>query len=141
MTRSPRAVPWEIALPWAVVIISQTAGAVPVRDDRGRGSACAKAVAGSTSRGVGTSVTARTPNACAWSGAGWRRGGRPNGVRMMPPKPRTPRSNVRAVGVLPLRRKHRTPPRLRWRVVTQQKLFCRRCRCPSASDPGVMNRL
>ena len=77
-------------------MISQTAAAVPVRDDRGRGSACAKAVAASTSRGVGTSVTARTPNACAWSGAGWRRGGRPSGVRTMRPKPSTPRSNVRA---------------------------------------------
>ena len=96
MTRSPRAVPWEIALPWAVVMISQAAAAGPVRDDRGRGFVCAKAVAARTSRGVGTSVTARTPNACAWSDAGWRRGGRPNGVSTMRPKPRTPTSNVRA---------------------------------------------
>ncbi len=63
--RSPRAVPWEKTLPWAAVMISQSAAAVPVRDDRGRGSACAKAVDASTSRGVGTSVTARIPNACA----------------------------------------------------------------------------
>ena len=63
----------------------------PVRDDRGRGSACAKAVDASTSRGVGISVTARTPNACGWSGAGRRRGGRPNGARTRRSKPSMPR--------------------------------------------------
>jgi hypothetical protein len=140
MTRSPRAVPWEIALPWAVVMISQTATAVPVGDDRGPESACAKAVAADTSRGVGTSVTARTPNVCAYSGAGRRRGGRPDGVRRMRPKPSTPRRNVRAVGASYLRRKHRRSPRLRQRVVTQQKFCCRRCRRPCVTGPGAMNR-
>jgi len=76
-------------------MISPTAVAVAVRDDHGRGSACAKAVGASTRRSVGTSVTARIPNACAWSGAGRRPGGRPNGVRTMPPKPSTPRPNAR----------------------------------------------
>jgi hypothetical protein len=137
MTRSPRAVPWEIALPWAVVMISQAAAAGPVRDDRGRGFVCARGVAAGTSRGVGTSVTARTPNACAWSDAGWRRGGRPTGARMMPPKPSTPRRNVRAVAASHLRRKHRRSPRLRWRVVTQQKFCCRR---PCATAQAAMNR-
>ena len=60
MVRSPRAVPWETALPWAAVIISQTVAA-----DRGREFVCAKDVDKSTSRGVGTSVTAWTRNACA----------------------------------------------------------------------------
>ena len=60
MVRSPRAVPWERALPWAAVIISQTVAA-----DRGREFVCAKDVDKSTSRGVGTSVTAWTRNACA----------------------------------------------------------------------------
>jgi len=60
--RSPRAVPWENTLPWAVVMISQTV----VPDDRGCASVCAKAVDASTSRSVGTSITAKTPNACVW---------------------------------------------------------------------------
>jgi hypothetical protein len=118
-------------------MISQTVAAVTVRDGRGRGSACAEAVAASTSRGVGTSVTARTPNACAWSGAGWRRGGRPSGVRTMRPKPSTPRSNVRAGDASHLRRKHRRSPNLRRRVVTQQTFCCRR---PCATGQGAMNR-
>jgi hypothetical protein len=44
-------------------MISQNAVAVPVRDDRSRGCAYAKAVAVDIRRGVGTSVTAETPNA------------------------------------------------------------------------------
>ena len=107
------------------------------RDDRGRGSACAKAVDASTSRGVGTSVTARTPNACVWSGAGRRRSGRPNGVRTMRPKPSTPRPNVRAVSAPHLRPNPRRLPRLRRRVVTQQKFFRR---LPCAIGRGAMNR-
>ena len=106
---------------------------MPVRDDRGRGCACAKAVDASTSRGVGTSVTARTPNACAWSGAGRRPSGRPNGVRTMRSKSSTPRRNVRAVDASHLRRNHRKPRSLRRRVVTQQKFFCR---LPLCDRPG-----
>src|SRR5476649_2539412 len=64
LARSPRAVPCESALPWAVVMISQTA----VADDCGRASACAKAVDANTNRGVGISITAKTPNACGWCG-------------------------------------------------------------------------
>jgi hypothetical protein len=80
MARSPRAVPWESKLPWAAFMINQTAVPVPGRDDRGCGSVCAKAVGATTNPGVPTSVTARTPNACASSAAGRRRGGRPGGV-------------------------------------------------------------
>lgn len=104
------------------MVIHKTA-AVPVRDDRGRGSACAKAADVSTSRGVGTSVTAKTPNAGGWSGAGRRRGGRPDGARTRPPKPNTPRPNVRAVSAARLRRKHRRTLPLRLRVVTSKNYF------------------
>jgi hypothetical protein len=125
LARSPRADPWETALPWAVVMISQTAAAVSVYVNRGRGFACAKAVSTSTRRGVGISVTARTPNAGAWCGAGRRPSGRPNGARTTPSKLSTPRRNGRAVGAPPLRHNRRRSPKLRRRVVTQQKFFCR----------------
>jgi len=106
----------------------QTAGA-----DRGRGFVCAKAVGGRTSRGVGTSVTARIPNACVWCGAGKRRGGKPGSARTTRSKPSTPRQNVRAVSVPYLRRKPQRTPRLQRRVVTQQiflsPLLCDRPGC------------
>jgi hypothetical protein len=123
-------------LPWAAVMVIHSAATVPVRDGRGRGSACAKAVGTSTSRGVGTSVTARTPTVGGWSGAGKRRGGRRDDARTMPPKPSTPRRRLRAVSVPQLRHKHRRIPQLRLRVVTQQKFCCRR---PCATGRGAMN--
>ena len=95
-TRSPRAVPWEIALPWVTVMISQNAVAAPVRAARGRGSASAKVVGASTSHGVGTSVTARMPTASVRSVAGRRPGGRLDGVWRQRPKPRMPRRSVGA---------------------------------------------
>jgi len=104
-------------------MIAQTAASVPVRDDRGRGSACAKAVGVSISRGVGISGTARIPNASAWSDAGKRRGGKPNGVKTMQSKPDTPRHNARAASVPHLRHKPRRSIRLQSRVVTQQIFF------------------
>jgi hypothetical protein len=134
LARSPRAVPWEKALPWAIIMISQNANA----DDRGRASVCAKAVDASTSHDPGTSVIAKTPNACVWSGAGKRRSGRPNGVRTMPLKPSMPRQNVRAVSAPHLRHKRRRLVRLWRRVVTQQKFF-HRLLC--ATGRGAMNRL
>lgn len=131
----PRAVPWESNLPWAAVIISQMAAAVG--DDRGRGSACAKAVGARTRRSAGTSVTAKTPSACAWSGAGRRPNVRPNGARMMRSKPSTPRRNGRAVSVPSLRHNRRRSLTLRRPVVTQQKLFFRLL---CATGRGAMNR-
>ena len=77
-------------------MISQTAVTSIVRGDRGHASACAKAVGAAISRGVGTSGTARIPNAYAWYGAGRQHSGRPDGARMIAPKPNTPRRNVRA---------------------------------------------
>src|ERR1700734_3314749 len=76
LAHSPRAVPWENTLPWASVMISQTA----VAADREREFVCAKDVDKSTSRSVGISVIVRTPNACVWCGAGRQRGGKPSGV-------------------------------------------------------------
>jgi hypothetical protein len=134
--RSPRAVPWEVALPWAAIMVIPRTAAVPGRDDRGRGSACAKVVAARTSRGVGTSVTVKTPNAGGCSVAGRRRGGRPDAARTLPPKPSTPRRSGRAVSASAVHRKHRRTLRLRRRVVTQQKLFCR---LPCATGRGAMN--
>src|SRR5439155_24239356 len=90
-TRSPRAVPWEIALPWVTVMIIQNAVAAPVRAARGRGSACAKVVGASTSHGVGTSATARMPTAYVRCVDGRRPGGRLDGVSRQRPKPRMPR--------------------------------------------------
>jgi len=119
-------------------MIIQSAAALPVRDDRGRGCACAKAVDASTNRDARTSVTARSPNVCVCCGAGRRRGGRPNGVRTMRSKPSMPRPNVRAVSAPHLRPKLQRPLRLRRRVVTQQKFFRR---LPCATGRGAMSRL
>ena len=132
LARSPRAVPWENALPWAIVMISQTV----VADDHGRASACAKAVDASTNRGVGISITAKIPNACGWCGVGRRRSGRPNGARTRPPNPSMPRPNVRAVSASLLHHKRRSPLRLRQSVVTQQKFFRR---LPCATGRGAMS--
>ena len=133
LARSPRAVPWENTLPWAVVMISQTA----VADDRGHASACAKAVDASTSRGVGISITAKTPNACGWCGVGRRRSGRPKGARTRPSKHSTPRPNACAVNASLLRHKRRSRLRLGRRVVTQQEFFRR---LPCATGRGAMSR-
>jgi hypothetical protein len=110
-------------LPWVVVMVVQIAAIVPGRDDRGPGFACAKAVGKSTCRGVGTNITARTPNACGRFGAGKQPSGKPGGARMKPSKPSTPRPSGRAVSALPLRRNHQSLPWLRRRVVTQQNFF------------------
>ena len=136
--RFPRAVPWENALPWATAIVSQSAAAVPVRDDRGRASACARAVDASTNRGARISITAKILNACAWCGVGRRRSDRPSGARTRRPNCSMPRPNVCAVSAPHLRHKRRSRPRLRRRVVTQQKYFRRR---PCATGRGAMSRL
>jgi hypothetical protein len=91
--------------------------------DRGHDFVCAKAVGGATSRGVGTNVIARMPNACVCSGAGRRRGGKRGGARTRPSKPSMPRPNVRAVSGPPLRHKPQRTARLQQRVVTQQIFF------------------
>jgi len=104
-------------------MLVQNAAAVPVRDDRGHESACAKAVGTSTSHGVGTSVTVRTPNVGGWSVAGRRRDGKPDAAKTTLPKPSTPRRNVRAVSAPHLCRKPRITLKLRRHVVTQQKFF------------------
>jgi len=109
-----------------------------VADDRGRESACAKAVEASTNLGVGISITAKIPNACGWCGVGRRRSGRPNDGRTMRPKPSTPRPNVRAVSASLLRHKRRSRLRLGRRVVTQQEFFRQ---LPCATGRGAMSRL
>jgi hypothetical protein len=144
-SNSPRAVPWEFALPWNGVILRQSA--VPVRGDRGRGCVCARAVGTGTSHGVGTSVTARTRNASGNSAAGRRRSGRRNGARMTVSKPSTRQRNVNGVSVRAVKvragsarkfqRKHRTRSKLRQRVVTQQKFFVDpMCARPGCYEPA-----
>jgi hypothetical protein len=137
---SPRAVPWEFALPWNVAILHQSV--LLVRDDRGLGCACARAVGAGISHGVGTSVTVRTRNACGNSAVGRRRSARPAGVRTMPSRPSTPRRSVcavrmRAVSVPEFRRKPQISPRLGRRVVTQQKFFAHPlCERPGCYEPA-----
>jgi hypothetical protein len=118
-------------------MLSQSAVIVPERDDRGRGSACAKAAAARTSRGAGTSVTARIPSAAVCSASGRRRSDRPADAREQRPRRSTPKHNVRAGSVPSLCRNQHRPRRMRRRVVTQQKLFRRR---PAAVGQVAMNR-
>jgi hypothetical protein len=55
----------------------------------------------------------------------------------MPPKPSTPRRNARAVSVPASRRKQRRSPKLRRRVVTQQKFFAHPlCARPGCYEPA-----
>jgi hypothetical protein len=136
-SNSPRAVPWEFTLPWNTASLRQSAAALPVRGDHGLGYVCARAVGARTSRGVGTSVTARIRNAYDNSAAGRRRSGRLADARTMPSKPSTPLLSVRAVSmravsVPPFRHKQCRSPRLRRRVVTQQKFFAQ----PLCGRPG-----
>ena len=65
-----------------------------VAADRGREFVCARGVDKSTSRGVGTSVIARTLNACVCCCAGRRPSGKPDAVRMKRSKSSTPRLSV-----------------------------------------------
>jgi len=91
----------------------------------------------SSSRDVGTSATARIPNACVPCAAGKRPSVRRNGVPMKRSNPNMLPPSVRADGVPPFRPNHPGLLKLRRRVVTQQKLFRRG---PSATGPGAMNR-
>jgi hypothetical protein len=136
--RSPRAVPWETTLPWVTLILLPKTTARPGRADHDRAVACAKAVVACTSLCVGTSGTARIPNACARFAAGRPPSARPDDVSTQRPKPSMPPRNVRAVNVDPLHPIPRTLLKLRRRVVTQQ-IFFRRNRC--ATGPAAMNRL
>jgi hypothetical protein len=87
------------------------------------GSACAKGVAERTSHDAGISATARTPIVSARSGAGKRRGGRPDIASPLRPKHATPRPNARAASGPKRRPKRLRNQRLRHRVVTQQDFF------------------
>ena len=114
-------------------MISQTL----VAADRGREFVCARGVDKSTSRGVGTSVIARTPNACVCSGAGRRPSGKPDGVRMKRSKSSTPRLSVRAVSVPYLRRNHPSLSEVAAAHGHAAKIF-RRLFC--ATGQGAMRR-
>ena len=72
----PELFPWEKHLPWAPVRVRESTAVRPEGADRARGFAYAKAVGVSTSRGVGTSATARIRTASGRSDAGRRRSGR-----------------------------------------------------------------
>lgn len=66
---------------------------------RDRGSACVRGADADTRPGVGTSATAKIPNACGWSGVGRPLDARPSGVRRRRLKPGTPRISGRGGGV------------------------------------------
>jgi hypothetical protein len=122
-------------------MLVQNAAAVPGRDDRGLGFACAKAVAKSTCPGARTNFTAKIPNASAKSGAGRRPSGKPSGARMKRSKPSMPRQNARAVRTPHLRHNHPVLPSLRPRVVTQQKFFAHvLCDRPGCYEPPPRTR-
>lgn len=134
-THSPRAVPWEFALPWNVTILHQSA--VPVRDDRRHECACARVAAASISHAVGTSVTAKSLNVFGRSAAGRRHSGRCDGDSTTLSEPSTPRHNVRAGNVPEFRRKPHRGRQLRRRVVTQQKFFVQPlCARPGCYEPA-----
>jgi len=126
--------PWERTLPWAVVIISQTAAVV---GDHVRGFVCAKAVDAGTRRSVGTSVIVRIPSACVWCGAGRLPNARPSVAKTRRPKLSMPRPSKRAADEPHLRHNPLTKPKLRLRVVTQQQFFRR---LPFAIGPAVIRR-
>ena len=110
---------------------------VGVRDNRGRGAVCARAVDAPTRHGVGTSVTAKTPNACVWSDAGKRRDARPTDARTRPPKPSTPRPNGRAADAAVLHNLHHKQ-RLQRRVGHAANIFCPPplCARPGCYEPS-----
>lgn len=105
-------------LPWTPATLIESVAVVPDRDVLACGSACARAVAASTSRGVGTSVTARILNANARFAAGRRRSGRPDGDGTPLPRLSTPRRSASAVSVPSPSPKYRLTPMLLRRVVT-----------------------
>ena len=115
-TSSPSFSLGRLSLPWAPTTLRESTAVEPEGADRARGSACAKGADASTSRGLGTSATARSRNASGRSAAGRRRGGRPSIARTPRPKPATPRPNARAAsGPRPrprlVQRPEVTPPR------------------------------
>ena len=95
----------------------------PEGGDRVRGSACAKGAAASTSRGAGTNATARIPNVSGRSVSGRRHGDRPSIATATRPKPDMLRPRKRAASEPSPRHRPWKAPKLRRRVVTQQKLF------------------
>lgn len=119
----PELFPWERHLPWAHVRVRKSAAVRPEGADRVHGFASAKGAGASTSRGGGTSATARIHTASGRSDAGRRRSARPDIARMPMSKPGTPRPSARAVSGPSPRLRLLRAQNLRRRVVTQQKLF------------------
>ena len=110
-------------LPWALVRVRESVAVRPEGGDRVRGSACARGVAASTSRGAGTNATARIPNVSGRSVSGRRHGDRPSIATATRPKPDMLRPRKRAASEPSPRHRPWKAPKLRRRVVTQQKLF------------------
>ena len=95
---------------------------VAVVGGRDRGNACVRGADADTRPGVGTSATAKIPNACGWSGVGRPLGARPSGVRRRRLKPDTPRISGRGGGVPSPRHNPRKNLTFERRVVTQKSL-------------------
>jgi hypothetical protein len=84
------------SLPWAPSTLRESTAVWPEGAIRALGPACATGAGASTSRGDGTSDTARGRKVSARSASGRRRGGRPNTTRLPRPKPGTPRPSAHA---------------------------------------------
>ena len=87
----PELFPWELPLPWAPFTVPKATAVCRERGDLAREFACAKDADASTSRGAGTSATARTRNACGKSAAGRRLAARLNVARTLASKCGMPR--------------------------------------------------
>jgi hypothetical protein len=119
----PELFPWELPLPWAPFTVRNATAVCPEPGDPARGSVCAKDAHASTSRGAGTSATARIRNASRRLSAGRRLAARRNVARTPASKPsmlRLKKSAVTAPRPRPRPLRTRT---LRPRVVTQPKFF------------------
>ena len=112
-----------MSLPWAPTRLRGSTAVRLERGERDRESVCAKGVVVDTSPGFGTSDTARSRDAAAWSAAGRRHGGRPSDGRIPESRPSTLRQKVRAASGPRLHPRPIRAYRLRHRVVTRLTLF------------------
>ena len=113
----------DSTLPWAPSTVRKDTAVCPERGDLARGAACAKGANASTSRDAGTSATARIRNACGKFTAGRQLAARLNVAGTPASKPSMPRPRRSAGSEPKSRPKPLRTPKLRLRVVTQQKIF------------------
>lgn len=142
-THSPRAFPWEKALPWAPPTLREHTAVWPVGAGHAAASACARGAGAVISRAVGTNGTAGIRNASGSSAAGKRHGDRPNGVKVRLAKLSTPRPRKRAASAPNAQLRPLIIRQLRRRVVTQRSPFapplCDRPGCHESPVNSIRN--